>query len=55
VIPGNPLRFSEYPWDLDQVAPLLGEHNAEVLTELGYSPDAIRSLVDAGVLRSGDR
>ena len=55
VIPGNPLRFSEHPGDLDQVAPLLGEHNAEVLTELGYSPDAIAGLVEAGVLRSGDR
>lgn len=54
-IPGNPLRFSEYPWDLEQVAPLLGEHNAEVLGELGYSPASIQSLVDAGVLRSGDR
>ena len=54
-IPGNPLRFSEYPWDLDQVAPLLGEHNAEVLTELGYSEAAIAELVGAGVLRSGDR
>lgn len=55
VIPGNPLRFSEYPWDLDQVAPLLGQHNAEVLGELGYRADEISELTEAGVLRSADR
>jgi CoA:oxalate CoA-transferase len=55
VIPGNPLRMSAYPWDLEQVAPLLGEHNTEVLTELGYSAGEISALADAGVLRAGDR
>ena len=54
IIPGNPLRLSEYPWDLDQMAPLLGEHNAEVLTQLGYAPEAIAAMEAAGVLRRGD-
>jgi crotonobetainyl-CoA:carnitine CoA-transferase CaiB-like acyl-CoA transferase len=54
-IPGNPLRFSEYPWDLDQYAPLLGEHNTEILTGLGYEPTVIAELAEAGVLRSADR
>lgn len=54
-IPGNPLRFSEQPGDLDLVAPLLGEHNAEVLAELGYDAERIAALHDAGVLRRGDR
>ena len=53
-IPGNPLRFSEQPDDLDLVAPLLGEHNASVLGELGYDADRIAALHDAGVLRRGD-
>src|SRR4029077_10748275 len=30
-VPGNPLRFSAQPYELDLVAPLLGEHNGEIL------------------------
>lgn len=54
-IPGNPLRFSEQPHDLDLVAPLLGEHNRAVLGELGYDLSRIEELEQAGVLRSADR
>lgn len=54
-VPGNPLRFSEQPFDLDLVAPILGEHNGEVLAELGYSGDDVRRLEAAGVLHHGDR
>lgn len=53
VIPGNPIRMSAQPGHLELVAPLLGEHNADVLTELGYSPDQIEVLAADGVLRSG--
>jgi CoA:oxalate CoA-transferase len=55
VIPGNPIRMSAHPEDLDLVAPLLGQHNAEVLAELGYADADIEALVHAGVLRQGDR
>ncbi len=55
VVPASPLRFSAQPEPLDLVAPLLGEHNTAVLTELGYDLDAIKALADAGVLVSGDR
>jgi crotonobetainyl-CoA:carnitine CoA-transferase CaiB-like acyl-CoA transferase len=30
--------------------PHIGEHRDQVLAELGYAPEAIRALVDAGVL-----
>ena len=51
-IPGNPIRLSAQPDDLDLTAPLLGEHNAAVLRELGYSDAVIAELTSAGVLRS---
>lgn len=54
-IPGVPLRFSDFPADLDLQAPLLGEHNAEILTGLGYSEARIRQFEQAGVLMRGDR
>jgi crotonobetainyl-CoA:carnitine CoA-transferase CaiB-like acyl-CoA transferase len=55
VIPGSPLRFSEQPEALELVAPLLGEHNAAVLAEVGYDTSAVASLAAAGVLHQGDR
>ncbi len=55
-IPGFPLRFSAQPEPLALVAPLLGEHNDRILSEvLGYSASRIQSLSDAGVLMQGDR
>ena len=53
-VPGFALRFSDFPTPLELQAPLLGEHNAEILTEwLGYSPDQIQNLERRGILRSG--
>ena len=43
-IPGVPLRFSDFPTELELRAPLLGEHNAEILGGLGYSADRISDL-----------
>jgi crotonobetainyl-CoA:carnitine CoA-transferase CaiB-like acyl-CoA transferase len=37
---------------IERHAPMLGEHSQEVLDELGYSPDAIRDLLLAGVTRA---
>ena len=51
-VPGNPLRFSEFPGHLDLEAPYLGEHNAEVLGQIGYSAGRIEQLVQAGVLHA---
>jgi CoA:oxalate CoA-transferase len=52
-IPGNPLRFSEQPDDLELVAPTLGEHNAEVLLELGFTSDDVERLRSSSVLFEG--
>jgi crotonobetainyl-CoA:carnitine CoA-transferase CaiB-like acyl-CoA transferase len=49
-----PMRFSDGPERFHQRhAPLLGEHNVEVLTGLGLTPVEIASLAEEGVI--GDR
>ena len=49
-----PIKTSDYPADLPYLAPLLGEHNAEILHELlGTAPSEIAAMVAAGVLVSG--
>lgn len=54
-IPGMPIKTSDYPANLPYVAPLLGEHNAEVLGGLlGKSAAEIAALTSAGVLQAGD-
>ena len=50
-VPGFPIRFSAAPPPLDTQAPLLGQHNGEVLKEfLGYSDEHIAQLKQQGVL-----
>jgi crotonobetainyl-CoA:carnitine CoA-transferase CaiB-like acyl-CoA transferase len=52
-VPGFPLRFSEFPGELDLEAPFLGEHNRRILTEyLGYSDSQIDELERNGALKS---
>jgi CoA:oxalate CoA-transferase len=47
----NPVLLDHDGPAIDRHAPMLGEHSAEVLQELGYSAGTIRELVDAGVTR----
>ena len=55
-IPGFPLKFSEFPELPALQAPLLGEHNAEVLREqLGFDDARVRDLTERGVLYSNRR
>jgi crotonobetainyl-CoA:carnitine CoA-transferase CaiB-like acyl-CoA transferase len=50
-VPGFPIRFSAGSEPQDTQAPLLGQHNAEVLKEfLGYSDESIAHLKQQGVL-----
>jgi len=47
----SPMRLSETPTRMVRAGPLLGEHSAEVLAELGYSGEEIDKLARAGVIR----
>ena len=46
---GLPLRMDETPPGLKR-APLLGEHNAEVFGDLGYTTEELTALARAGVI-----
>ena len=47
---GLPVKFSETPGGLDQPPPLLGEHNRQILTGLGYSDAAVDGMARDGVI-----
>jgi crotonobetainyl-CoA:carnitine CoA-transferase CaiB-like acyl-CoA transferase len=48
--PGAPFIMSETPWQVQRPAPILGEHNAEVLGKLGYSGEKLVALKQQGVI-----
>jgi len=47
---GVPVKLSDTPGAVDRPAPLLGQDNADVLTELGYSEAEQRILRDQGII-----
>ena len=50
------MKYPEFTELLDLVAPMLGQHGAQVLEETrGLSEDQIRTLANAYVLVSGNR
>jgi crotonobetainyl-CoA:carnitine CoA-transferase CaiB-like acyl-CoA transferase len=49
-IMGVPVRLSKTPSVPLSAAPLLGEHTDAILNELGYSPERIATLREAGVI-----
>lgn len=51
---GRPADTGNADW-LHSAPPMLGEHNAEVLAALGYTPEQIEALDDAGVLGADSR
>jgi CoA:oxalate CoA-transferase len=54
-IPGYPFKFSDQPELPDLTAPVLGQHNAEILVaHLGLTADEVTDLETAGVLHRGN-
>ena len=50
-VPGFPMKFSQTPAVEDLPAPLLGQHNAEVLTKRrGYTAEQVTELEAQGIL-----
>ena len=47
---GLPIKFSLTPGGLDRHPPLLGEHNQEILENLGYSEADIKQLAEEAVI-----
>jgi crotonobetainyl-CoA:carnitine CoA-transferase CaiB-like acyl-CoA transferase len=47
---GIPVKLSDTPGAVDRAAPMIGQHTAELLAELGYSEDEQRQLRERGVV-----
>jgi benzylsuccinate CoA-transferase BbsE subunit/naphthyl-2-methylsuccinate CoA transferase subunit len=48
---GAPYKMTETPWSISRRAPLIGEHNEEILgNELGFAEEEMRLLKEAGVI-----
>lgn len=52
-VSGIPIRMSESPGEIRLSTPVLGQHTAEVLKELGYSDEKIKELADNKVIGLG--
>ena len=48
--PGRPFIMNESPWSVRSAAPLLGQHDDEVLSKLGYDEARIERLRDQHVI-----
>jgi crotonobetainyl-CoA:carnitine CoA-transferase CaiB-like acyl-CoA transferase len=51
-MPGSPLMLTDTPSVVRHPPPLLGQHNKEILTELGYSTEQIAKLKQKGIIGS---
>ncbi|MFC1970502.1 CaiB/BaiF CoA transferase family protein [Chloroflexota bacterium] len=47
---GNPVKLSETPGDISVSPPLLGQHTAEILKELGYGDEEIHAFREKGIV-----
>ena len=49
-LPGRPFIMYETPWHIQRSPPLLGQHNEEVFTALGYSQEDMVKLREQGTI-----
>lgn len=49
-MPNHPIKYSGVKPEMRSAAPLLGQHNEEILTELGYSSGEIEGLREAKII-----
>ena len=52
-VPFSPLKLAETPPAIRLAPPLLGQHNEQILTELGYDKDRIADAREKGVIGKG--
>ena len=50
--PGAPWYFGDLGTRFELAPPVLGEHTVEILTDLGFSPTEIHSLLDSNTARA---
>lgn len=49
--PTSPFLFSETPWNADQPAPLLGQHNEDIyIGQLGCKPEELADMAEKGII-----
>jgi len=48
--PGRPFVMEESPWAVSRPAPLLGQHNSEVYSELGYRKEDLVALRQSNII-----
>lgn len=46
----NPVHFSRSPAKIDREPPLMGQHNDEILQDLGFSEAEITAMIESGAL-----
>lgn len=51
--PGAPYEFGSIDWRLGNAAPTLGQHTAEIMSELGYAASEIDTLAKEGIIYVG--
>ena len=49
---GNPIKLKKTPANPQGPSPLLGEHTEKILAELGYTPEKIAEMENAGVIKT---